>query len=157
MLNDLDPDQNLLFPQNSQVFSYSDLPLNAKFNQLFSLFYSNVRSLPCNNQELYNCLQLAETNFSIIALTETWLTDNNKTLYDIPNYNSVHSTRVDRRGGGVSLYIDSTLHFKQRIDLNVNNKDIESLFIEILPTENTIKPMIVGVIYRPPNTNMDFF
>ncbi|ELU00820.1 hypothetical protein CAPTEDRAFT_188928 [Capitella teleta] len=91
-------------------------------------------SLPHDNQELSNCLQLTETNFFIISLTETWLTESNKTLYEIPNYNSIHSVRVNQRGGVVSIYTDSFLNVKHRPDLNIYNNDIKSLFLEILPT-----------------------
>ena len=38
----------------------------------------------------------------------------------------------DRRDGGVSIYIHYSLKFKERSDLSINNKDIESLTLEIL-------------------------
>ena len=50
----------------------------------------------------------------------------------MPNYIIKHQTRKDRRGGGVSIYIQNSLEFKERYDLSINNKDIESLTLQIL-------------------------
>jgi hypothetical protein len=155
-LDDLNPDLNILPSLNNRIYSYSDFPLEPNFNTLFSLFHSNVRSLPQNNTELTNCLHLTDVSFSIIALTETWLTSNNKDNYDIPDYNSIHSVRTERRGGGVSLFISSKFEFKPRPDLDTFNDDIESLFIEI-PTTRELNPLIIGVIYRPPNRSFQNF
>ncbi|ELT96661.1 hypothetical protein CAPTEDRAFT_187399 [Capitella teleta] len=71
---------------------------------------------------------------SLGDIVETWLTSNNKNNYDIPDYNSIHSVRTERRGGGVSLFISSKFEFKPRPDLDTFNDDIESLFIEIPTT-----------------------
>ena len=38
----------------------------------------------------------------------------------------------DRKGGGVSIYIHKSLDFIVKLDLSINNNDIESLTIEIL-------------------------
>ncbi|ELT86983.1 hypothetical protein CAPTEDRAFT_213168 [Capitella teleta] len=100
MFNDLDPDSNILPSINNKIYSYNDLPLETNYNNQFSLFHSNIRSLPQNNPELMNCLKLTGLHFSIIALTETWLNPETKDIYDIPDYNSIHATRTDRRGGG---------------------------------------------------------
>ena len=50
----------------------------------------------------------------------------------MPSYIIKHQTRRDRRGGGVSIYIQNSLEFKERYDLSINNKDIESLTLQIL-------------------------
>ena len=44
---------------------------------------------------------------------------------------SKHQVRSDRRGGGVSIYVHKTFDFRVRSDLSVNNKDIESISVEI--------------------------
>ena len=44
-----------------------------------------------------------------------------------------------------------------RDDLSVCNDHIESLFIELPSQKSLIKPLVIGVIYRPPNTNLDLF
>jgi hypothetical protein len=88
----------------------------------------------------------------VIALTETRLSPSNSDLYQLPNYNSFHATRTDRRGGEVALYIQDSIDFRRRTDLVAFTDDIESLFIEI-PSLRESQTIIVGVIYRTPNTN----
>ncbi|ELU09219.1 hypothetical protein CAPTEDRAFT_197061 [Capitella teleta] len=91
--------------------------------EMFKVKYESLYSSVSFNENDMNEFidQLTETNFSIIALTENWPTESNKILYEIPNYNSIHSVRVNQRGGGVSIYTDSFLNFKHRPDLNIYN------------------------------------
>ena len=63
----------------------------------------------------------------------------------------IWNDRVGKRGGGVAFYIQEQLQFKIRHDLSI--KECESLFIEIDNEKNTI----IGLIYRPPNSNIDSF
>ena len=45
-----------------------------------------------------------------------------------------------------------------REDLNLNNRNIESLFIELSKDSiNKSQDAIVGVLYRPPNTDIRIF
>ena len=61
-------------------------------------------------------------------------------------------------GGGVAVYIKQGIHFTQREYLSVFNDSIETVFIEIDTFEvHSEKNVIVGVIYRPPNTDMKHF
>ncbi|ELU11221.1 hypothetical protein CAPTEDRAFT_212845 [Capitella teleta] len=78
---------------------------------------------------------------------ETWLTSNNKDNYDIPDYNSIHSVRTERRGGGVSLFISNKFEFKPRPDLDTFNDDIESLFIEIPTTHLLTEAFKISLKY----------
>ena len=76
--------------------------------------------------------------FSIICFYETWLDETNSTensLYELTNYMSKHRVRSDRRGGGVSIYVNKTFDLKVRSDLSINNKDIESISVEISPNK----------------------
>ncbi|ELU17627.1 hypothetical protein CAPTEDRAFT_206629 [Capitella teleta] len=82
---------------------------------------------------------------------ETWLTSNNKDNYDIPDYNSIHSVRTERRGGGVSLFIISKFEFKPRPDLDTFNDDIESLFIEIPTTHLLTEAFKISLKYSKGN------
>ena len=61
--------------------------------------------------------------------------------------------RNNKTGGGVSLGINKKMPFIERHDLNVLNELIKSVFIEIakLNVENNV---IIGIIYRPPNTDI---
>ena len=116
------------------------------------MLHLNIRSLQANLDGLTNLLSNLNMDFSVIAATETWIRDTTN-LFDIENFKFVHEHRTCNPGGGVGLYLTKQLRFKTRADLNLNNNETaESLFIEIVNPRG--KNIIVGVIYRPPNTDV---
>ena len=99
--------------------------------------------------------------FHIIGLTETWLTLNNHSEVHLDNFEHVFNLRgidahydMKEQGGGLTFFINDSLNFKVREDLNRMLPFIETLFIE---TQYKNKSYIVGVVYRTPNTNIDLF
>jgi hypothetical protein len=117
----------------------------------FSLIHTNIRSIPKNIASFDQYLSLLSIRFNVIAITETWLNENTASLYNIEHYSTISNHRKTKRGGGVALYIHDTLNYKLRPDLTKSDSFIESLFIEL----NDKK--VIGVIYRPPNTDVDIF
>ena len=65
----------------------------------FSILHSNIRSAPKNISKLIEYVQCIDFSFSVIALSESWLTDVTCNLYNIPGYNAEHNTRAGKRGG----------------------------------------------------------
>ena len=58
----------------------------------------------------------------------------------------------------MSALVHDRFNFCRREDLDTFTSDTESLFIEFDKMDaGTTKNVIVGVIYRPPNTNLDNF
>ena len=163
-LVDIDPDLNY-FNSLASITSatkcnyYIDESINKDVSNAIkenlSLFHLNIRSLPKHHSDLTNYLQGLELEFSVIGLSETWLSNANEDLYNIENYNNVNVCRESRRGGGVSLFIRNSLSYKILHDLMFIDDFIECLFVEIEITKN--KYTIVGIIYRPPNTNLEEF
>lgn len=110
----------------------------------------NVRSLLTGFDEL--CSLIAENNFDVIMLTETWLNDNISTnVLNIPGYYFYHKDRLGR-GGGVGAYVRCTLKHST-FDFNFQiSEQLEHIFLKIcLPN----KKIIIGTFYRPPNTNIN--
>ena len=68
--------------------------------------------------------------------------------YELPNYISKYQARSDCRRSGTSIYIHNSLKCKERSDFSFNNKDIESLMLEILSDKTS--NVLVCVLYRPP-------
>ena len=124
----------------------------------FSIFHLNIRSMTKNLHNLLDYLNNLDMKFAIICMSETWLNDNNRDLHSLNSYTHISQCRLNRIGGGVSIFLKDTIAHSRRIDLDVNNSHIESLFIEI-PKElvSHKQNVIVGVIYRPPNTEVDVF
>lgn len=157
---DLDPDSNF-YPDSNCCNYYIEDQFNEMFRQRdhegnnFSILHLNIRSLQSNFNNLTDFLSNLDIKFSIIGITETWLQDAVHSV-DIDGYNFIHKHRSNRSGGGVGLYLSNELEFKIRGDLIIDEVETaESLFIEIVTSQG--KNIIVGVIYRPPNSNVSTF
>ena len=115
----------------------------------------NIRSLSNKFDKLTNFLGQLRVKFPIIGISETWL-DDCYHFSDIAGYNFLHKPGVNRIGGGVGLYIGEHLNYKERHDLAFpEDKSAESLFVEINRTKE--KNLIVGIIYRPPDSKLNKF
>ena len=136
---DIDPDSNFDFDQlNCRYFTESKFneimtdtrSIISTYTNCLSFLHLNIRNLTRNIDELEIFLLNINNKFTVVGISETWL----QTLEhncDIKGNNFVHNYRKDKTGGGVGLYLDSTLEFKTRYDLAFNDSHIESLFVEI--------------------------
>mgnify|MGYP002804047169 FL=1 len=170
--NPFDADSNIALTSNNENLNYStkincDYYLPNDFSRLmktaniandniFSITHLNIRSLNNKLNSLKKLLNSLNLPFQIIGLTETWLNDTNDDSFKLDNYDFVNANRTSRNGGGVGIYITKDMNFKLRRDLNTNDENImESTFVEII-TPNK-KNIVIGVIYRPPNSKFDLF
>ena len=87
-----------------------------------------------------------QLNASIIGSSESKLDSSilNSEL-DIDEYDLIRLDR-SRRGGGVACYIRKSLSYNHKTSFCRN---IESIFIDIFLPKS--KPILVGVLYRPPD------
>ena len=146
-------DDNL--PNN--VISYSIDPnqvdeIFQRNSNFFSICHVNIRSLQKNFSQLTILFEdTVEYNFDIIAISEVWNVPN-KDLFSLDGYHlEVKCREGGLRGGGVGAYICSSLKY------NILNHSVifaESLWIEVYNGKDKI---IVGVIYRKPNTDLEQF
>jgi len=92
--------------------------------------------------------------FDIIAFTETWL--NSSILSADLLFDGFHQPiRKDRAfdsHGGVAIYVNESIAFKRRQDLELNN--VECIWIEVFPSKN--KSILFGVFYRPPSADRSY-
>ena len=122
----------------------------------FLFMHMNIRSLNKNFDNLKLLLDNPHnTPCSVIALTETWLSHNSSSNNDLPGFNLVVNSRQNKTGGGVCLYILKKYDYIIHEQLNIMNDTVESLFIEIIIPDS--KNIFIGVIYRPPNSNINDF
>ena len=89
---------------------------------------------------------------SIFAITETWaLTDNDYS--PLPGYTNILQARRNKLGGGVGLNLQNALNLKYKLQPDLSlSEGTDSLFIQI--TNDKIKNMIIGVIYKLPDTDV---
>ena len=90
----------------------------------------------------------------IIMLQETWITQTNSHLVNIPGYKHYCAFRSGHKGGGVSILISKELTSQKVDDLCKKENYIESIFIEIKMQSTNV---LVGSMYRPPNTDEKLF
>ena len=89
------------------------------------------------------------TRAACICITETWI-DNTvfASEIQIAGYD-IRRKDQSRHGGGVCIYIMSDLAFNQLDELS--HEELEATWIEILLPKT--KPIVCGVIHRPPHQN----
>jgi hypothetical protein len=161
MGEDVDPDNHFFNRLNINSLYYTEDKFKHKFctytNSNFSLIHFNCRSLSANFEKMVSCLSELEFNFDIIAVSETWLSDNNNNReYEIDGYVPYFCSRQNKKGGGVALYVNHLLQHKYlpNVSFCVENC-AEFICIEVY-LKNSRK-VVVGCVYRAPNTNLGLF
>ena len=116
----------------------------------------NIRGLVNKQKELDDLLHGITylKRADIVILVETWLTKENEHRVKLPGYTYYGEPRTHKRGGGVGFLVNDRISFKKRLDLNVSSTVCENCFIEVKSRKFGI---LIGSIYRPPNTNSNEF
>ena len=89
----------------------------------------------------------------IVLLCETFLTDKTCKLVKIPGYELIASNpKKTTRDGGVAILLNQQITHIRRSNLEeFHEGKLESTYIEIKSKTN--KSIVVGSLYRPPNTS----
>lgn len=117
----------------------------------FKMALLNIVSLPKYIDEI----RMSELfkSFDIIAFNETRLdlstSDGEVKIY---GYDLIRKDR-SRKGGGVCIFLRSSISCQNRSDL-VHN-DLEGVCLEIFKPNS--RPFVIASIYRPPDCSSDFF
>ena len=111
--------------------------------------------MPANLSNFENYLEGLSFRFSVPGFSETWLNDTSANIYNLTGFNHVSN----RRRGGVPSFIKTHIKYISRSDLDINNDDMESVFVELIKDGilGCKTNIIVGVIYRPPQKNIVIF
>ena len=137
---------------------YIDEDFTTEFSNIdhhFSILHFNSRSLNKNFNAISNFISTLCIDFSVYGFSETWINDSTPLLFNVSGYSFIHSDRQEGKGGGVGLLVADNFEYVIRNDILYPSCDYESLFIEInLPRHKNI---IVGVIYRKPQSNINDF
>jgi len=161
----IDPDKHLLnhFAASNDAYyledSFSALTdkIGLRTKETFSLIHFNIRSLPKNRENLLAYLSQFHQKFTVIAISETWANEENQNLLNIPGYNKILKNRTtSSTGGGVALYILDGYTSQVREDYAFPTSSIvDSLFIDL--SGPNVNKKTIGVVYRPPNSDIKQF
>ena len=106
-----DPDDNFYKHMSTNSLYYTEEQFKHKFSVSkeestnFSLIHFNCRSLPSSYNKLKDSINALDVQFDVIALSETWLIDNDSDSFNIDGYKMFTCSRTNKSGGGVALYI----------------------------------------------------
>ena len=139
----LNPDSNFIAGVPSSSYLAEDdinsrvAPLSNKVN--FSIMHLNARSLLKNLDQLNLMLGSLKKSFSVIGISETWLTDCTAELVNITGYSFISNHRKSKTGGGVGIYLRNNLQYKLLNECKLSDPEvIESLFVEITVNNNNL-------------------
>ena len=132
--------------QQENVHRY-DIP---EFNELVSkrgliILHQNIKDLLANKSNICQILG-GFKNIYILSVSETHLPPRKQSRGPNEGYTFIAKSRDSGQGGGVGVYISSSIPFQRRMDLE--QEDVECIWIETLFPKT--KCFLVGIIYRPP-------
>ena len=155
-----DPDKNYFNDKlqeiDSPYFSLENFKIFSRQlkENVCSICHLNIRSLSKNIDKLKEFLASLNGSFNVVVVTETWCgkTANKNSLLKIPNYSALHETGKNRKTGVICTYIQKSLKFNVRDDIDILN---ETLSIESLNKKS--RNIVITVAYRPPKGNKKLF
>ena len=137
--------------QLSKYTNYSDLNISGNDNKL-KIISQNIHSIPKNFEEFYS--DICDFEFDIIALCETWTSNETSQLYqNLPGFNSAFLNR-DSKGGGVGFYLKKDIVFEVLDQFSCSDPALECIFLNFQINNDRF---IIGNLYRPPKGNFDVF
>ena len=135
------PDMSLNTTSNASMHS-------APSNQLVCRLY-NARSVMNKRDDLSALLEFDKPD--IVAITETWLSDEIGVAELVNNDYCVFRRDRNRHGGGVMLLVNNNIQTTRRIDLE--DATTELLWIELSHSKGRT---LLGVFYRPPSSDLEY-
>ena len=152
----VNPDINLknIFYVNTPYFTTEQFENTMHDTKGISIIHINCRSLYANFEKLKILVDNLEFVFDVIALTETWINEDNANIFSLDGYNFCHTNKTNKKGGGVALYINNRIQYQiiDNLSINIDNC-LECITVKLLLKQN----VIVSSIYRLPNSKIYYF
>ena len=136
---------------NIKKFNNLSKSINTANKNQFSCLCNNFDGNATNFDKFESeILSQYKNVFSVIAITETNVDAYHKDLYQLSGYTSEYSEKFPgkRKGSGIGLYMQNKFSFNRNNKFSRCTKNIECLFVTLT---NTVLPITVGVVYRPPS------
>ena len=125
--------------------------------QFFSVCHITIRSMKANLKDFINYTDALHIDFQIIGVTETRLNDITCKLYDMENYEILEKHRPSKTDGGVAIFKKTVLSLL--VEMTELLTSTVSLFLWKLKNQSLgqIRNTLIGVIYRPPKSDLVTF
>lgn len=120
--------------------------LDGNFTRIFHL---NARSVKNKHDVITSFLNRCRVSFEIIMFSETWYQQDADVLV-LPGYKHYFLNRQDKRGGGVSIYVKTSLECELLNTFSGLTSDYDVLSLKI-------GNYIITVLYRPPSGDFGKF
>ena len=157
--SNIDPEGNFLNLIEKETSYYTDEMLcqTLRNTKGLSIIHFNVRSLNANFRKLDQHLSQLDFQFDIIAVTETWFSQNTVTnVFNMKGYELFYVSRNSGKGGGVALYINSSLKCKKVENKSVcSEENFECVTVEL--SMEGARNVIISCIYRKPGAPLERF
>lgn len=134
---------------NVNISHYNALPNNVSTNTIFNCLYLNAQSLRNSIDDIQNFVDSSNIIFHVICIAETWLKTHDISFFNLPGYESFHSVRKDKNGGGVAIFL-------------LNSFDTGSILFEDDLLNNNLlvislqrNKFNLGICYRQPGNPSD--
>ena len=128
-----------------------------KIQKNLNIFHANVNGLGSKVDNLKEFVSTTPTKMDILAITETSEKEDTGFLgnIEIEGFDIYHtSTKTSK--GGTAIYVNKRYYSIERCDLNTENVEFETTWIEIKNKRS--KNIVCGNVYRHPHNNCeDFF
>ena len=148
--NDQESDENIELNQGT-VNSHLNLGAGTKGIRMCAW---NVQHLTtAKYEEIRTMLSTNPRPVDILGLSETFLDDKTSglSIYNIQGYHTpIRRDRPMKKEGGLMIYVNSAIEYTRHEDLESENGEVEIVWIELQLAK--AKNVLVGYIYRPPNT-----
>ncbi|CAG4980942.1 unnamed protein product [Colias eurytheme] len=146
---------------DSSYHNISPIPLNetliSQFSNVvknFNVIHINAQSLPAHYSDFLTSFDCSCIH--AIVISETWLKPClPSTAYSLPGFNIIRNDRVGRVGGGVAIYLKSSITYSV-ISASPQPTPVDSLehlFLEITLCHQKV---LLGALYSP-NLSVDYF
>lgn len=112
------------------------------------ILHLNTRSIRNKEQQLSDLYASITHRFDILMYTETWLTETEKPPH-FHGYSYNGFVRSSGRGGGIAIYVKTSLRHAIISECSVINSSVECMSVRL-------QKLIVVVIYRPPSCSSSF-
>lgn len=146
--------------QSSNYYNEDNLPELNFMNSNLKILHLNVRSMQHKTDKITELLYKLKANkyeIDVVTACETFMNENNINDCNLEGYNMEYKHRSNKTQGGVAVYVNSKLNYKYREDLSIFYEGvIETCFIELI-NKNNSNNIIIGEIYRTPNSDEKFF